>query len=220
MNLTESPSIWPSTRVDQASSNSTPEIDVSNSIRFGSCPSWITRPGVTRSSTVISKLPNPRRLGARARRSLGCNAGKIDGCGISGVPVSRNRKRPDDQVLKFARVSTRQTLANPCSEASGNALSRIKKNTSTCSWGLIWLRDSASAASASSKLLKMRTVFSIPAILPLGALQFFCNSPIVLPSGSANQAKVPVGILTGGTSIFPPNAAALSRYDCTSSTCT
>jgi len=36
------------------------------------------------------------------------------------------------------------------------------------------------------------------------------NNPIVLPSISENQANVPVGILIGGTTIFPPKATALS----------
>jgi hypothetical protein len=44
--------------------------------------------------------------------------------------------------------------------------------------------------------------------------------PIVFPSGSVNHAKVPVGMSTGGTSVLPPSAVALSRYAFTSSTCT
>ena len=37
------------------------------------------------------------------------------------------------------------------------------------------------------------------------------QSPIVVPSGSANQAKVPDGIVTGGTSVLPPRDSALAR---------
>jgi hypothetical protein len=33
------------------------------------------------------------------------------------------------------------------------------------------------------------------------------KEPTVLPSTSANHAKVPLGISTGGTTIFPPSAS-------------
>jgi len=46
------------------------------------------------------------------------------------------------------------------------------------------------------------------------------HSPTVFSSGSENHAKVPPGMLTGGTSVLPPNAVAWSRQACTSSTCT
>ena len=46
------------------------------------------------------------------------------------------------------------------------------------------------------------------------------NNPIVLPSKSENHANVPVGIFTGGTTVLPPNAVALSRQAWTSSTST
>jgi hypothetical protein len=46
------------------------------------------------------------------------------------------------------------------------------------------------------------------------------QSPIVLPSGSANQANVPVGIVTGGTSVLPPSDSALASAAGISSTWT
>jgi prepilin-type processing-associated H-X9-DG protein len=46
------------------------------------------------------------------------------------------------------------------------------------------------------------------------------QSPIVLPSGSANQAKVPLGIVTGGTTVLPPSDSAFARAAGTSSTST
>ena len=57
--------------------------------------------------------------------------------------------------------STRQTLANPCLKASGWARSRSSKKMSTLPAGSILARESASCASASSKLSKMRMTFSI-----------------------------------------------------------
>src|SRR5579859_7046233 len=38
------------------------------------------------------------------------------------------------------------------------------------------------------------------------------SRPMVLPSGSANHAKKPVGILIAGTRTLPPSDTALSRY--------
>lgn len=46
------------------------------------------------------------------------------------------------------------------------------------------------------------------------------QSPIVLPSGSANQANVPDGIVTGGTSVLPPSDSALASAAGISSTWT
>src|SRR5262245_27786343 len=48
---------------------------------------------------------------------------------------------------------------------------------------------------------------------PLPAPQDYlgCNKPIMLPSGSASQANLPVGIGIGFTSVLPPSAVALSR---------
>jgi hypothetical protein len=46
------------------------------------------------------------------------------------------------------------------------------------------------------------------------------HSPIVLPSGSANQAKVPFGIVTGGTRVLPPSDSAFAKAAGTSSTST
>jgi hypothetical protein len=46
------------------------------------------------------------------------------------------------------------------------------------------------------------------------------QSPIVLPSGSANQAKVPLGIVTGGTTVLPPSDSAFASAAGTSSTST
>ncbi len=40
---------------------------------------------------------------------------------------------------------------------------------------------------------------------------FGVQSPTMVPSGSANQANVPVGIVTGGTSVLPPRDSALAR---------
>jgi hypothetical protein len=40
---------------------------------------------------------------------------------------------------------------------------------------------------------------------------FGFHSPTVFPSRSANQANVPVGMSTGGTSVLPPSPTALSR---------
>src|SRR6185437_12817490 len=39
---------------------------------------------------------------------------------------------------------------------------------------------------------------------------FFFHRPTVFPSGSCIQAKVPVGMSTGGTSVFPPSNCTLS----------
>src|SRR5207247_4417872 len=48
----------------------------------------------------------------------------------------------------------------------------------------------------------------------LNAHFFAFHRPTVLPSGSCIHANVPVGISTGGTSVFPPSAFALSiRHD-------
>jgi len=44
------------------------------------------------------------------------------------------------------------------------------------------------------------------------------QSPIVFPPGSANQANVPLGIVTGGTRIVPPRDSAFARDEATSST--
>src|SRR5215510_3383640 len=49
--------------------------------------------------------------------------------------------------------------------------------------------------------------------VPLPAPQDYlgCNKPIMLPSGSASHANLPVGIGIGFTSVLPPSAVALSR---------
>jgi hypothetical protein len=49
---------------------------------------------------------------------------------------------------------------------------------------------------------------------------FAFHKPTVLPSGSCIHAKVPVGISTGGTSIFAPSDWAFARDAATSSTST
>jgi len=46
---------------------------------------------------------------------------------------------------------------------------------------------------------------------------FGFQRPTVLPSTSANHAKVPCGISTGGTSVFPPSASTFARDAATSS---
>ena len=71
MKFTSIPSRWPRTRVGHASSNSTPEIAEIKSMRLGSCPSWITLPGVSKSLMVISKLANPNcRMDCSTRSAL------------------------------------------------------------------------------------------------------------------------------------------------------
>lgn len=69
MKWTMIPSSSPCTRVCQASSKLTPEIEVIRSIRLGSCPSWITRAGAVKSSTVSPKLPNPNSWMLRSTRA-------------------------------------------------------------------------------------------------------------------------------------------------------
>ncbi len=59
MKYTGTPSRSPRTRVSQASSKLTPEIEVMRSMRLGSCPSWITRAGAVKSSRMSPRLPNP-----------------------------------------------------------------------------------------------------------------------------------------------------------------
>ncbi len=44
------------------------------------------------------------------------------------------------------------------------------------------------------------------------------NNPMMLPSGSANQANCPCGMVMTGVNGFPPRVATLSRYAWTSST--
>ncbi len=46
------------------------------------------------------------------------------------------------------------------------------------------------------------------------------QSPIILPSGSENQANVPLGIVTGGTRVLPPRDSAFANAAATSGTST
>jgi len=99
MKVTASPSISLATRVDQASSNPTPEMDVSRSIRFGSFPSWITRPGShqivdANIQAAESKLADGLEY-ALGVRSAGMQK-EIDVPRIAGESVPGNRKRTDD----------------------------------------------------------------------------------------------------------------------------
>ncbi len=58
----------------------------------------------------------------------------------------------------------------------------------------------------------------IRSLQPFACHCFGFHKPTVLPSRSWNQAKVPVGISTGGTRVFAPSALAFCSAAATSST--
>ena len=93
---------------------------------------------------------------------------KIDVPGVSscakkrGIHARRPRERQRSGIQLRSSSSTRQTLSSRGSAASFRALSRISKNISTRWPGVSRERKRVSASSASSKLSKTRTTFSIP----------------------------------------------------------
>ncbi len=96
MKLTGIPSSSPATRLCQASSKPTPEIDVINSMRLGTCPNWITRAGAVKSSAVRPRLPNPNcSMAARTRIAFGAGVHEeIDIGGVTGYPCHDTAKAP------------------------------------------------------------------------------------------------------------------------------
>ena len=73
-----------------------------------------------------------------------------------------------------------------------------------------------------STLMKLALSFQLSAFSSSASrlLSFPWNNPTVFPSGSANQAKVPPGMSTGGTNVLPPRPSARFSAACTSSTST
>jgi hypothetical protein len=121
-------------------------MEVMRSIRFGSTPSWTTLPVIEKSSTDSFSLSMPRSLS------------------VFAIAESLARKRPTLRRLNtqlYSSSTTGQTRANPFAKASVlNRPPSWKKISARCS-GVMRARFSRSAASASSKLPKMRTTFSI-----------------------------------------------------------
>jgi hypothetical protein len=155
MKWTRIPSSSPSTRVCHASSKLTPEMEVIRSIRFGSCPSWITRAGEVRSYIVSPKLPKPNCcMALRTREALAGLAftKKSISAEYLGYPCQAMASAPTTRYstpfeFKHSTNSRKSLLSG-----IGVGPFPDRKKTSTRSCGLISLRARASAVSASSKL--------------------------------------------------------------------
>ena len=75
--------------------------------------------------------------------------------------------------------------------------------------------DPAKQAAHGAPSVSLAAGFAGSGYIQAGVFGF--HKPIVLPSTSANHAKVPVGMGTGGTMIFPPAASTFLSESTTSS---